>query len=67
MPTVQGHKIRTTRRILGMTQRRLAELCKCQQPWISRIEGGYVTPDNQFVHKAAEVLGVHLDNGKRRS
>lgn len=53
-----GSAVATVRKLVGMTQRRLAALAGYSTQWIAKIEGGEATPSLASVDAIAAALGV---------
>ena len=56
-----GEYVRRAREHSGVTQYQLAERLGCQQPAISRLESGGVSPNLSTLHRIAKALGFQLE------
>jgi len=56
-----GERLRATRKLRGLTQERLSELSRVEQPLISRIERGHDNPPLQELIALARALDISLD------
>jgi len=65
-PTL-GEQIRRERERQSLTQTRLAELAKCPQPYICRIEGGVHEPRLELLGRILNVLNMHMKIGAQNS
>lgn len=59
-PAVFGKRVRELRTAKGLSQQRLATLCKVSRPCVYQWEAGTVAPRIQHAQKLAEVLDVEL-------
>ena len=50
--------MKAARVLAGLTQRELAELVKCNEITISRIETGRIVPESELKTEIAKVLGI---------
>lgn len=57
---VLGQRIRTLRKVLGLTQAQLAESLGYEPMTISRFERGEYSPGFDALHQLAKALGVSL-------
>lgn len=53
-----GAEVATRRRLVGFTQRQLAELCRVEQQTISKIESGQMIPLDRLKVEIARNLGT---------
>lgn len=57
-----GRKIRAQRRVLGMTQERLAELCGISTAFVGHIERGTRVLSVETLFRICKVLGLSADD-----
>lgn len=55
-----GNRIKERRKILGITQKHLAELAEVSVNSIVKIENGHMNPSIEMVDRIAEILGMEL-------
>ena len=58
---VLGEKVRTERKLAGLTQEQLAERCHVSTKHIANIEKGSMNPSYEILLAIARVLPVSLD------
>lgn len=56
-----GKRVRKLRRMLGLTQGQLAEICGCSQSTIAKIEQGKQKPSIELAEVLANALGATID------
>lgn len=57
-----GKRVKRSREDLGISQRRLADLCQVDPSSISRIERGVLAPRDDLKWKLAGALGVTVED-----